>query len=56
MIDPKGYRVICHVMTFGLEHTWVEMTRDEQRKAIEEVDRRRMAIRDRPGSRLITSD
>ena len=55
VIDPKGYRAICLVMRLGLERKWVEMTREQQRKAVEEVDRRRMAVRDRPGSRLITS-
>ena len=53
VIDPKSYRAVCVVMNMALERKWVEMTRDEQRKAIEEVDRRREAVKDRPGSKLI---
>lgn len=53
VIHPHDYRAICLLTTFALERQWRDMTREEQRAAVEEMDRRREAVKERPGSRLV---
>jgi hypothetical protein len=49
VLDPKGYRGACALLQFAVGARWDGLTLDAQRAAVEEVDRRRLAVADRPG-------
>ncbi len=52
VIHPNDYRNLCGMLLWAIERQWSMMSTSEQRAAVEEMDRRREAAKDRPGSKL----
>ena len=59
VLDPKLYRIACGLVIgdarsgIGFAAAWAKATPEQQRAAAAEADRRREAVKDRPGRTLI---